>query len=90
MNCTRIRNLTHKNVLLKKILRRTLTFILGMGVSRPDKRRSTVCKLYFQFVVSAINQQLNATLGERYESLRPTMWGALDEEIGLQDCDIYR
>jgi len=40
--------------------------------------------------MSTIDTQLHASVGEKFESLKHTMWAALDNEISLQECDIFR
>ncbi len=47
-------------------------------------------RFLLQWVVNAVESQLFATAGESFSSLRHTLWNTLDEEITLQDCDIYR
>ncbi|XP_041375126.1 repressor of RNA polymerase III transcription MAF1 homolog [Gigantopelta aegis] len=42
-----------------------------------------------QWVANAIDTQLFATVGDSYGSLKPLLWTAIDEEINLQDCDVY-
>ena len=43
-----------------------------------------------QPVVDSINGNLSATLGERYTGLKSALWAAVDEEIHLAECDIFR
>jgi len=39
--------------------------------------------------MNSINANLSALAGDRYYILRQPMWKAIDEEIVLQECDIY-
>lgn len=48
----------------------------------------SVC-LYFQ-VCNAVNSSLSASAGEAYSRLQPLLWEAIDTEICLSECDIYR
>jgi len=41
------------------------------------------------WVVNTVDTQLNATAGELFSGLKQTLWGAINEEIDLQDCEIY-
>lgn len=41
-------------------------------------------------VVNAVNSSLVSALGEEFSSLKPDLWVAVDEEICLSECDIYR
>lgn len=45
--------------------------------------------LYFQ-VTNAVNSSLSAAAGETYSKLQPYLWEAIDTEICLSECDIYR
>ncbi len=40
--------------------------------------------------MNTVDSQLFATAGEQFNSLRQQLWKTLDEEICLQECDIYR
>ncbi|KYM94149.1 Repressor of RNA polymerase III transcription MAF1 like protein [Cyphomyrmex costatus] len=42
-----------------------------------------------QWVMNAVDGNLNATAGDHYRSLRSALWAAVDKEISLQGCDIY-
>ncbi|CAJ0928357.1 unnamed protein product [Ranitomeya imitator] len=42
------------------------------------------------WVVNAVNSSLVSALGEDFTSLKPDLWDAVDEEICLSECDIYR
>lgn len=42
-----------------------------------------------QWVLGTINTQMHAAAGDRFDLLTQQMWAAVDEEIGLHDCDIY-
>ncbi|XP_018430882.1 PREDICTED: repressor of RNA polymerase III transcription MAF1 homolog [Nanorana parkeri] len=42
------------------------------------------------WVVNAVNSSLVSALGEEFTALKPDLWDAVDEEINLSECDIYR
>lgn len=42
-----------------------------------------------QWVMNAVDSNLNATAGEHYLALQTQLWSAIDEEISMVDCDIY-
>lgn len=41
-------------------------------------------------VANAVNGSLFSVVGEDFNSLGPELWNAIDQEITLQSCDIYR
>lgn len=41
------------------------------------------------WVMNAIDTNLSATAGEQYRALRQSVWLAIDDEITLEECDIY-
>lgn len=41
-------------------------------------------------VANAVNSSMFSAVGEDFNSLRPELWSAIDQEINLQSCDIYR
>ena len=41
------------------------------------------------WVMNAIDTNLSATAGEQYRALRQSVWLAVDDEITLEECDIY-
>lgn len=43
-----------------------------------------------QVVVDAINGNLSAISGESFVALKSGLWAAIDEEINLAECDIFR
>lgn len=43
-----------------------------------------------RWVMNAVDGNLSATAGEHYRTLRSALWAAIDDEILLQECDIYR
>ena len=43
-----------------------------------------------QLVVDAINGNLSAINGETFVALKSGLWAAIDEEINLAECEIYR
>ncbi|CAG14504.1 unnamed protein product, partial [Tetraodon nigroviridis] len=46
------------------------------------------CRAFPQ-VANAVNSSLFSAVGEEFNSLRPELWNAIDQEINLQGCDIY-
>nr|XP_023013023.1 repressor of RNA polymerase III transcription MAF1 homolog isoform X2 [Leptinotarsa decemlineata] len=42
-----------------------------------------------QWVSNAIDTNLSATAGEQYNLLRPAIWNAINDEICLENCNIY-
>ncbi|OWF38020.1 Repressor of RNA polymerase III transcription MAF1-like [Mizuhopecten yessoensis] len=42
-----------------------------------------------QWVLGAIDTQMHAAAGNRFDKLTQEMWTAVDAEIGLQECDIF-
>lgn len=43
-----------------------------------------------QVVIDAINANLAANMGDSFMGLKTALWSAIDDEIQLNDCDIYR
>lgn len=41
------------------------------------------------WVVNAVDTNLNATAGDAFRALRPALWSAINDEINLNECDIY-
>lgn len=41
-------------------------------------------------VANAVNGSLFSAVGEEFNSVGPELWNAIDQEINLQGCDIYR
>lgn len=41
------------------------------------------------FVINNVNSNLSTSLGEEFAKISPTLWKAIDDEICLQDCQIY-
>ncbi|XP_064640942.1 repressor of RNA polymerase III transcription MAF1 homolog [Lineus longissimus] len=42
-----------------------------------------------QWVMNSIDSLLFASEGDTFSMLRPQLWAALDEEIGLGECELY-
>lgn len=40
--------------------------------------------------MNTVDSNLNATAGEQYCTMRSQLWAAIEDEIALSDCDIYR
>jgi hypothetical protein len=43
-----------------------------------------------QWVMNTVDSNLSATAGEQYRTMRAQLWAAVDDEISMNDCDIYR
>lgn len=43
-----------------------------------------------QCVKNAVQSNLSATANDHYRDLHDALWTAIDEEISLKECDIYR
>lgn len=42
-----------------------------------------------QWVMNSVADNLAALAGEQYQMLRTALWSAVNDEISLNDCDIY-
>lgn len=42
-----------------------------------------------QWVMNSVHSNLSALAGNQYHHLRQPLWSAIDDEINLQECDIY-
>lgn len=42
-----------------------------------------------QWVMNSVHSNLSALAGDQYQGLRQPLWSAIDDEINLQECDIY-
>ena len=40
--------------------------------------------------MNTVDSNLSATAGEQYRTMRAQLWAAVDDEISMNDCDIYR
>ena len=40
--------------------------------------------------MNTVDSNLSATAGEQYRAMRAQLWAAIDDEISMKDCDIYR
>ncbi|KAK1173891.1 hypothetical protein AOXY_G4125 [Acipenser oxyrinchus oxyrinchus] len=80
-----------------KCCRKTLFYLIAtLNESfRPDYDFSTAKSHEFSrepslnWVVNAVNSSLFSAVGEEFNNLKPELWNALDQEICLQECDIY-
>ncbi|KAJ8947487.1 hypothetical protein NQ318_009790 [Aromia moschata] len=78
------------------ISRKTLFYLIAtLNSSFPDYDFMDVKSHEFskepsrQWVTNAIDSNLAATAGEQYRLLGPSLWAAIDDEISLENCDIY-
>ncbi|MBN3284619.1 MAF1 polymerase, partial [Polyodon spathula] len=80
-----------------KCCRKTLFYLIAtLNESfRPDYDFTTAKSHEFSrepslnWVVNAVNSSLFSAVGEEFNNLKPELWNALDQEICLQECDIY-
>ncbi|XP_055520896.1 repressor of RNA polymerase III transcription MAF1 homolog isoform X2 [Leucoraja erinacea] len=83
--------------LCDKCSRKTLFYLIAtLNASfRPDYDFSTAKSHEFSkepslnWVVNAVNTSLVSAVGEEFNTLKPQLWDAVDEEISLSECDIY-
>ena len=81
------------SVMKRKML---FTLISTLNASFPDYDFSSVKSEAFSreeslpWVVNNINSNLSTSMGEDYIKLSPNLWKAIDDEICLQDCEIFR
>uniref|UniRef100_A0A2I3HG73 Repressor of RNA polymerase III transcription MAF1 n=1 Tax=Nomascus leucogenys TaxID=61853 RepID=A0A2I3HG73_NOMLE len=81
-----------------KCSRKTLFYLIAtLNESfRPDYDFSTARSHEFSrepslsWVVNAVNCSLFSAVREDFKALKPQLWNAVDEEICLTECDIYR
>uniref|UniRef100_A0A673VT79 Repressor of RNA polymerase III transcription MAF1 n=1 Tax=Suricata suricatta TaxID=37032 RepID=A0A673VT79_SURSU len=81
-----------------KCSRKTLFYLIAtLNESfRPDYDFSTARSHEFSrepslsWVVNAVNCSLFSAVREDFRALKPQLWNAVDEEICLSECDIYR
>ncbi|CAH1780507.1 unnamed protein product [Owenia fusiformis] len=86
-----------KSPLCDTISTKTLFYLIGtLNASfNPDYDFSRAKSSEFskepsvQWVVNSIDNQLFATGGESFNTLKPQFWATLDEEISLVECDVY-
>uniref|UniRef100_A0A8C2L3J4 Repressor of RNA polymerase III transcription MAF1 homolog n=1 Tax=Cyprinus carpio TaxID=7962 RepID=A0A8C2L3J4_CYPCA len=87
-----------ENPLSDKCCRKTLFYLITtLNESfRPDYDFSAARAHEFSrepsvnWVVESVNSSLYSAVGEQFNSLGPELWNAIDQEINLQGCDIYR
>lgn len=81
------------SVISRKML---CTLISTLNASFPDYEFSQVKSEEFslerslEFVVNNVNTNLSTSMGEEFVKLSVNLWKAIDDEICLQDCQIYR
>ncbi|XDV18081.1 hypothetical protein PO909_023852 [Leuciscus waleckii] len=87
-----------ENPLSDKCCRKTLFYLITtLNESfRPDYDFSAARAHEFSrepsanWVADSVNSSLYSAVGEQFNSLGPELWNAIDQEINLQSCDIYR
>ena len=40
--------------------------------------------------MNTVDSNLSATAGEQYRTMRAQLWAAVEDEISMNECDIYR
>lgn len=71
------------------------TLLSTLNAAFPDYDFSNVKSEEFSrepslpFVINNVNSNLSTSLGEEFPKLSPKLWKAIDDEICLQDCQIY-
>ena len=45
---------------------------------------------FFQWVIQTVNSQLTTVVRDSIGTLADQLWMTMDEEIALNECDIYR
>lgn len=58
--------------------------------SKTEKLLRVVIEPMSPQVANAVNSSMFSAVGEEFNSLGPEVWSAIDQEINLQGCDIYR
>lgn len=93
----RARSMSGDGALCNVVSRRTLFHLIStLNVSFPDYDFSSAGADEFSrepslnMVVANIDTYLSAADGEQYNNVRSSLWSALDTEIVLRECDIYR
>ena len=67
-----------------------------LNASFPDYDFSSVKSEAFSregdltWIVNNINSNLSTSMGEDFVKLSPNLWKAIDDEICLSDCEIFR
>ena len=56
---------------------------------RDERQRSFFIIPPFQTVINSVDNLLSITAMDHYSKVRHELWRTLNEEIRLQDCDIY-
>ena len=86
-------NYSQISVMSRKML---FTLISTLNASFPDYDFSSVKSESFsreedlKWVVNNINSNLSTSMGEEFVKLSPNIWKAIDDEICLQECQIFR
>ncbi|NWI95096.1 MAF1 polymerase, partial [Pitta sordida] len=95
---TGVRPGTEEGPLSDTCSRKTLFYLITtLNESfRPDYDFSTARSHEFSrepslnWVVNSVNSSLFSAVREDFKALQPLLWDAVDEEICLAECDIYR
>ena len=81
------------SVMSRKML---FTLLSTLNAAFPDYDFSQVKSEEFSrepslpFIVNNVNCNLSTSIGEEFAKLCPALWKAIDDEICLKDCQIYR
>jgi len=68
----------------------TLKYLLNDRTIIKNKLMHNLIHFLFQWVTSAVDSNLYATAGDQYRILKGALWSAIDDEIDMPQCDIYR
>ncbi|KAL1124367.1 hypothetical protein AAG570_000996 [Ranatra chinensis] len=79
------------------ISRRTLFYLIATlnAAFQPDYDFSDAKSHEFskepslQWVMNSVDSNLSATVGDQYGALRTNVWSAIQDEITMNECDIY-
>uniref|UniRef100_T1GUE3 Repressor of RNA polymerase III transcription MAF1 homolog n=1 Tax=Megaselia scalaris TaxID=36166 RepID=T1GUE3_MEGSC len=86
-----------EGIMCDTISRKTLFYLIATlnSAFEPDYDFSDAKSSEFskepslQWVINSINSNLSALAGDQYNVLRTPLWAAVDDEINLNECDIY-
>lgn len=84
-------------ILCDTISRKTLFYLIATlnAAFEPDYDFSDAKSHEFskepslQWVMNSVHANLSAIAGDQYQNLRQALWSSVDDEIELNDCDIY-
>jgi hypothetical protein len=92
MECAEVDSSEFVSVISGKML---FTLLSTLNAAFPDYDFSQAKSEEFSrepslaFVVNNVDTNLSTSLGEQFVELSPRLWKAIDDEISLQECEIY-